>query len=161
MPDEHRKVSSEPFVVSHPVRSNEDPFSEREQAEELRLVAEKIDQAMKLLAEIGEHVAKMAPKHKRTFDDAKMAIGDLSLLLRQTPGGAVSGAQRIVAPMPGVIMRCDKKVGDEVKKGDLILILDAMKMENLITAPAAGRVVSLPCGEGKKVAKGAVLAVIA
>jgi biotin carboxyl carrier protein len=47
-----------------------------------------------------------------------------------------------------------------VKKGDLILILDAMKMENLITAPAAGKVVSLPHGEGKKVAKGAVLAVI-
>jgi biotin carboxyl carrier protein len=62
--------------------------------------------------------------------------------------------------MPGVILRCDKKIGDMVKKGDLILILDAMKMENLITAPAAGKIVSLPSGEGKKVAQGAVLAVI-
>ena len=160
MPDEHRKLSSEPFVVSNPVKPDEDPLSERRQTEELRLVAEKIDQAVRLLAEIGEHVAKMAPKHKRTFDDAQMAISDVSLLLRQTPGRAVSGVHRIVAPMPGVIMRCDKKIGDMVKKGDLILILDAMKMENLITAPAAGKIVSLPYGEGKKVAKGAVLAVI-
>jgi biotin carboxyl carrier protein len=106
-------------------------------------------------------VAKIAPKQKRIFDDAKMAISDVSALLRLGPGGAAAGVQRIVAPMPGVIMRCDKKIGDEVNKGDLILILDAMKMENLITAPAAGKVVSLPHGEGKKVAKGAVLAVIA
>ncbi|MGD0975362.1 MAG: biotin/lipoyl-containing protein [Candidatus Korobacteraceae bacterium] len=160
MPDEHRKLSSEPFVVSNPVKPNEDPLSEPAQTEELRLVAEKIDQAVKLLTEIGEHVAKIAPKQKRIFDDAKMAISDVSLLLRQTPGGAVSGVHRIVAPMPGVILRCDKKIGNMVKKGDLILILDAMKMENLITAPAAGKVVSLPHGEGKKVAKGAVLAVI-
>jgi biotin carboxyl carrier protein len=126
----------------------------------LRLVAEKIDQAVKLLAEIAEYVAKIAPEQKCVFDDAKMAISDVSLLLRQKTDGAVTGVQRVVAPMPGVILRCDKKIGDLVKKGDLILILDAMKMENLITAPTAGKVVSLPYAEGKKVAKGAVLAVI-
>ncbi|MGA2960966.1 MAG: acetyl-CoA carboxylase biotin carboxyl carrier protein subunit [Candidatus Korobacteraceae bacterium] len=155
MPDEHRKHTAEPFVVSNPAKSK-DESQERMQTETL---CQKLDQAVELLAEIGEHVAKAAPKHKRTFDDAKAAISDLSLLLRQTPGGA-AGVHRIMAPMPGVIMRCDKKVGDEVKKGDLLLILDAMKMENLITAPVAGKVVSLPYEEGKKVAKGAVLAVI-
>ena len=157
MPDEHRRLVPEPFMVSNPSKANEETPAERVQTEEL---CQQIDQAVKLLAEIGEHVAKITPKHKRVFDDAKSAIGDVSLLLRQAPSGAADGVQRIVAPMPGVILRCDKKIGNMVKKGDLILILDAMKMENLITAPAAGKVVSLPYGEGKKVAKGAVLAVI-
>lgn len=157
MPDEHRKHIAEPFMVSNPAKSKEESRAERMQTEKL---CQKLDQAVELLAEIGEHVAKLAPKHKRTFDDAKAAISDLSLLLHQTPGGAAAGVHRILAPMPGVILRRDKKVGDVVKKGDLMLILDAMKMENLITAPAAGKVVSLPYEEGKKVAKGAVLAVI-
>ncbi len=146
--------------MRNPAKPKDEPLAERVQTEERRLVAERIDEAVKLLAEIGEQVAKIAPKQKSMFDDARMAIGDVSLLLRQATDGAVTGVQRIVSPMPGIIMRCDKKVGDEVKKGDLVLILDAMKMENLITAPAAGKIVSLPFEEGKKVAKGAILAVI-
>lgn len=159
MPDEHRIHMSEPFMVSNPAKPNGESPDDGAQMEELRLVAEEIDQAVRLLAEIGGHVAKVAPKHKGVFDDAKMAISDVSAFLRQGSSGAVAG--RIVAPMPGVILRCDRKVGDEVKKGDLILVLDAMKMENLITAPAAGKVMSLPYEAGTKVAKGAVLAVIA
>jgi biotin carboxyl carrier protein len=158
MPDEHRKHIPEPFMVSNSAKSNGESLEDGAQMEELRLVAEKIDQAVKLLAEIGGHVAKVAPKHKGAFDDAKMAISDVGALLRQGSSGAIAG--RIVAPMPGVILRCDRKIGDEVKKGDVILVLDAMKMENLITAPAAGKVMSLPYEAGKKVAKGAVLAVI-
>jgi biotin carboxyl carrier protein len=160
MPDEHRIHIPEPFMVSNSAKSNGESPDDGAQMEELRLVAEKIDQAVKLLAEIGGHVAKMAPKHKGVFDDAQMAISDVGAFLRQGSGGAVAGMQRIVAPMPGVILRCDRKIGDEVKKGDIILVLDAMKMENLITAPAAGKVMSLPHEAGKKVAKGAVLAVI-
>ena len=157
MPDEHRIHIPEPFMVSNSAKpKGESP--DGAQMEELQLVAEKIDQAVKLLAEIGGHVAKVAPKHKGVFDDAKMAISDVGAFLRQGSSGAVAG--RIVAPMPGVILRCDRKIGDEVKKGDLILVLDAMKMENLITAPVAGKIMSLPYEAGKKVAKGAVLAVI-
>lgn len=158
MPDEHRIHIPEPFMVSNSAKSHGESPDDGAQMEELRLVAEKIDQAVKLIAEIGGQVAKVAPKHKGVFDDAKMAIGDVGAFLRQGSSGAVAG--RIVAPMPGVILRCDRKIGDVVKKGDLILVLDAMKMENLITAPAAGKVMSLPYEAGKKVAKGAVLAVI-
>lgn len=156
MPDEHRKLTS----VSHPGKPGGDPHAERGQTEELLLVAERIDRAVKLLAEIGEYLAKIAPKHKRIFDDATMAIGEVGVLLGQAPGAAAARTRSVLSPMPGIIIQCDKKVGDEVKKGDLILTLDAMKMENLITAPTAGKIVSLPFGEGKKVAKGAVLAVI-
>ena len=47
-----------------------------------------------------------------------------------------------------------------MQKGDVVLILEAMKMEILITAPVPGKVVSILCKEGEKVRKGAVLAVI-
>ena len=76
------------------------------------------------------------------------------------PAPAVEGGTPIVAPMPGMIIRYEVKVGDEVKQGDVVLILEAMKMENSITAPAAGKVVQIPFDKGQSVAKGAVLAVI-
>jgi pyruvate carboxylase subunit B len=77
------------------------------------------------------------------------------------PAPSVNGGTPVVAPMPGMIIRCEKNTGDEVKKGDVILILEAMKMENSITAPVAGKIVSNHCESGQSVAKGAVLAVIA
>jgi pyruvate carboxylase subunit B len=76
------------------------------------------------------------------------------------PAPAVEGGTPLVAPMPGMIIRYEVKVGDEVKQGDVVLILEAMKMENSITAPTAGKVVQIPFDKGQSVAKGAVLAVI-
>jgi biotin carboxyl carrier protein len=67
----------------------------------------------------------------------------------------------LIAPMPGMVVRHEKSVGDEVKPGDVVLILEAMKMENSITAPAAGKLVATHCERGQQVRKGAVLAVIA
>lgn len=55
----------------------------------------------------------------------------------------VAGALSVKAPMPGTIMSFKVLVGQEVKRGDVLLILEAMKMENEIVAPQAGKVVSL------------------
>ncbi len=85
MPDEHRIHIPEPFMVSNSAKSHGESPDDGAQMEELRLVAEKIDQAVKLIAEIGGQVAKMAPKHKGVFDDAKMAISDVGAFLRQAP----------------------------------------------------------------------------
>ncbi len=73
--------------------------------------------------------------------------------------GPVSGTA-IEAPMPGIIVRLEKKVGDSVQEGDVVLILEAMKMENSITAPVAGTVKEIRVNEGDNVKKGQVLAVI-
>jgi biotin carboxyl carrier protein len=129
-------------------------------AEDLAFIKERLDHAVKMLAEAGERVEKIAPKYKRVLDDARMAAGEVGLLLQQTIGEEI-GVQRILAPMPGVILRRERNVGDEVDEGDLILILDAMKMENPITSPSAGKILSLPYAEGQKAAKGAVIAAIA
>jgi pyruvate carboxylase subunit B len=66
----------------------------------------------------------------------------------------------VEAPMPGMIIRYEVKEGEAVDKGDLVLVLEAMKMENSINAPISGTVLSIPFKGGDTVQKGAVLAVI-
>jgi pyruvate carboxylase subunit B len=73
---------------------------------------------------------------------------------------AVEGGTPIDAPMPGMIIRYEVKEGDAVNEGDVVLILEAMKMENSITAPVAGTVLSIPLKSGASVQKGDVLVVI-
>jgi pyruvate carboxylase subunit B len=66
----------------------------------------------------------------------------------------------VLAPMPGIIIKYEVQVGSEVQVDDPILILEAMKMENIITAPAAGKIKAINYKSGDRVAKDAVLAVI-
>lgn len=54
-----------------------------------------------------------------------------------------AGAISVKAPMPGTVMSFKVTVGQEVKRGDVLLILEAMKMENEIVAPQAGKVAAL------------------
>jgi pyruvate carboxylase subunit B len=62
--------------------------------------------------------------------------------------------------MPGMIIRYDVQEGDSVNEGDVLLILEAMKMENSITAPGSGTVREVRFKEGDNVQKGDVLAVV-
>ena len=66
----------------------------------------------------------------------------------------------IVAPMPGTLIRYEVEVGQEVAAGDVVLIIETMKMENALNAPIDGKIASLPCQPGQSVAKDAVLAVV-
>ncbi len=67
------------------------------------------------------------------------------------------GSGSVVAPMPGTILKVLKATGDAVKAGEVVLILEAMKMENEITAPVDGIVGSLNLTEGSTVAGGDLL----
>ena len=69
-------------------------------------------------------------------------------------------AGSLLAPMPGTVIRVGVQVGDEVKQGQPLLWLEAMKMEHTISAPADGVVAELTVGEGEQVEVGAVLAVV-
>ena len=62
--------------------------------------------------------------------------------------------------MPGTIIKYIVSVGQAVKAGDPILILEAMKMESALPSPIAGKVKELSCKAGDRITKGAVLAVI-
>lgn len=69
----------------------------------------------------------------------------------------VADGNGVAAPMPGLIVRLEKEVGDEVKEGDTVVVLEAMKMENALKAPANGRIKSINCDTGDNVTKGALL----
>ena len=71
------------------------------------------------------------------------------------PAAAPSGAT--VSPMPGTILKVNVKEGDTVKAGDSVVVLEAMKMENDITAPKDGVVKALYVTGGQAVAKGDAL----
>ena len=60
----------------------------------------------------------------------------------------------ITAPMAGVVTKILKKVGDKVSKGETVLVLEAMKMENPINSPFDGEIVEIVVKEGDKVASG-------
>jgi oxaloacetate decarboxylase alpha subunit/pyruvate carboxylase subunit B len=66
----------------------------------------------------------------------------------------------MAAPMPGLIVRIDKNVGDAVNEGDTVLVLEAMKMENALPAPCSGTVKAVNVASGDNVGKGDALVVI-
>ena len=77
------------------------------------------------------------------------------------PVAAPAGAEKISAPMPGTILDVKVAVGADVKKGDNLVILEAMKMENEIKAPRDGKVASVNVTKGATVSSGDVLVTLA
>jgi biotin carboxyl carrier protein len=77
---------------------------------------------------------------------------------QRTAGGA--GQQRVNAPMPGRVLRVLVGVGDEVAHRQGLVVVEAMKMENELTAPRAGRVTEVAVTEGTSVEAGRLLVVI-
>lgn len=78
---------------------------------------------------------------------------------KASPAGK-EGAVKVVCPMPGAIVKVNVNVGDTVKKGQPIVILEAMKMENEIPAPEDGTVSSINVTKGSSVNAGDVLATL-
>jgi biotin carboxyl carrier protein len=83
-----------------------------------------------------------------------------SLRTRRATAGAEAGPQKITAPMPGKIVRISVAVGDEVKAGQGIIVMEAMKMQNEMKSPKDGRVQKILTSEGSTVNPGDTLAII-
>ena len=71
-----------------------------------------------------------------------------------------AGANKVTAPMPGTILQVKVSQGQSVKKGDVICVLEAMKMENDIPAPCDGVIASINVQKGASVGAGDILASI-
>ena len=76
------------------------------------------------------------------------------------PAAATVQGTPMLAPMPGMIIRYQKNAGDAVSKGDAVVVLEAMKMENTLVAPCDGVIKTIQFKSGDTVAKGATLCII-
>ncbi|MBP5798215.1 MAG: biotin/lipoyl-binding protein [Bacteroidales bacterium] len=77
------------------------------------------------------------------------------------PAAAASGSgYKMAAPLPGTIMQIFVHQGDSVKKGDKLLMYEAMKMENNLLAEADGTITAINCRQGDNVLQGDVLIII-
>ena len=76
----------------------------------------------------------------------------------ETQTVAVTGSVEVTAPMPGKILSVKANPGQAVKKGEVILLLEAMKMENEVVAPQDGTIASVNVSSGDMVESGDVLA---
>lgn len=76
------------------------------------------------------------------------------------PKAAGQGSVKVNSPMPGKILSVKTSVGQAVKKGEVLMILEAMKMENEVVAPEDGTVASIDVAAGDSVEAGVVLATL-
>src|SRR5579862_4035308 len=83
-----------------------------------------------------------------------------SLRTRRTIAGAESGPQKIKAPMPGKIVRVLVAENDEVKAGQGVIVMEAMKMQNEMKSPKDGKIQKILIAEGSAVNAGDTLAII-
>ena len=76
------------------------------------------------------------------------------------PAAAAGAGEKVTAPMPGTILDVKASNGQSVSKGDVIMILEAMKMENDIVAPCDGTITSILVKKGDSVQSGDTLATV-
>ncbi|MBU5676275.1 biotin/lipoyl-binding protein [Alkaliphilus sp. MSJ-5] len=108
--------------------------------------------------EIKDGIASPAPRAAAPVAPvAKPVASKPAPAAKPAPSVAPAGSTTIEAPMPGNIWKIEVKEGQQVKSGDVLLILEAMKMENEIMAPADGVVASIHVAEGAAVNGGDIL----
>lgn len=88
---------------------------------------------------------------------APVAVAPAAAPAAPAASGA-EGAVKVAAPMPGKILAIKANVGQAVKRGDVVMILEAMKMENEITAPEDGTIAGINVAVGDSVESGDTLA---
>lgn len=76
------------------------------------------------------------------------------------PQAPIAGGRKVTSPMPGTILGVNVQVGQTVKGGDILVVLEAMKMENEIPSPVDGKVLQVAVSKGATVNTGDVLVVL-
>ena len=118
-----------------------------------------VEEASAMLVDEYEALAPVAPAAAPVAAAAAAPVA-AAPAAAPAPVAAASGEQ-VTAPMPGTILKVNVTQGAAVKKGDILVVLEAMKMENEILAPKDGTVAQMAVSKGATVDTGALLAVIA
>jgi biotin carboxyl carrier protein len=87
----------------------------------------------------------------------RTALQEKAVKLLENSAGSQHHYMKVKAPMPGLILKVRKKVGEQVELGESVIILEAMKMENDLKAPASGIIENIFVTEGSAVEKGIIL----
>jgi biotin carboxyl carrier protein len=87
----------------------------------------------------------------------RTALQEKAVKLLESSAGFQHHHMNVKAPMPGLILKIKKNIGDKVEQGESIIILEAMKMENDLKAPASGEIEKIFVTEGSPVEKGVIL----
>lgn len=108
-----------------------------------------------------QQAARPAPQATFTAAPAPQATAPAAQAAQTATASAPQGKGEVVtAPLPGVILDIKVKVGDVVKAGQTVAVLEAMKMENEIEATASGTVTAVNAGKGDSVLEGAAIITI-
>ena len=110
------------------------------------------------VVEVEGKVSKPAAPIKRTVAPAPAPAPKTAPAPAAAPVAA--GANTVQSPLPGIILDIQCREGDTVKKGQVIIILEAMKMENNVTASADGKISKILVSKGDSVLEGTPLVVI-
>jgi acetyl-CoA/propionyl-CoA carboxylase biotin carboxyl carrier protein len=109
-----------------------------------------------LLVDIGGRLMRVHTPGLASLGERAAAIREESGALRERAGGSISG-DAVTAPMQGTIVTLAVEDGAEVAEGELVAVLEAMKMENPVNAHKSGTVTGLLVHSGESVAQGTVL----
>lgn len=90
-------------------------------------------------------------------NEISMPTPTASASTAKPPSSTSTSSEQILSPMPGNILAVNVSAGSIVKKGDVLMILEAMKMENEIMAPRDGKVTSVATSKGTHVESGTLL----
>ncbi|MDA3791826.1 MAG: pyruvate carboxylase subunit B [Desulfobacula sp.] len=104
-------------------------------------------------------VVQAAPAQPAAPAPAAPAPKPVPAAKEETPSVASAGTP-VKAPMPGMVIKYEKNVGDTVNEGETVVVIEAMKMENALPSPASGVIKAVNYNSGDSIAKGDVLAVI-
>lgn len=97
---------------------------------------------------------------RKEYKEFKSAAKDPTIMVVDPASERMTASSNkgaVISPMPGTVMKIEKAEGDSVKAGEVVLILEAMKMENEITSPIDGKIVKINCVQGKAVEGGTIL----
>lgn len=131
-----------------------------------RVVVQKSDEeSVELEVNGTPYVVELEQKKKKTISRIQRQVPssdqkNVAPRPTVTRPAAPAGSTSINAPLPGVILDLRVNVGDTVKKGDTLLVLEAMKMENNIQATSDGKITKVSIQKGDSVLEGAELIVI-
>lgn len=122
-----------------------------------RVYEVEVEQGQAMLIDEYELSAPAAP----TAPAAPVAAAPAAAPAAAAAPVSVAAGEPVKSPMPGNILRIEVSQGQQVKEGDVLMVLEAMKMENEIVATKSGTIAQIAVSKGAVVETGAVLAVIA